>query len=154
MFSAEDPKTPKFDYISFGQKLSNDPKMIELASLFYSPRELVDIFYLCAQHKAGPEQVKKREEEFDQMLEQKAEERFNEVMRKSRGKLKMGETEAYKQWQISSYKADIAAEILKNRKEVLDKIATKKIEIENEIQRLKAILKKIDDESDESRVAI
>ena len=150
--SPEDSKVPEFDYASFGQKLSDDPKMIELASLFYSPRELVDIFYLCAQHKAGDGQ--KREEEFDRMLERKAEERFNEAMRKSKGRLRIGQTENYKKWQISGYKLDIATEMLKNRKEVLDKISQKRVEIENEIKRIEGLLEKMDDEPGEPRVAV
>lgn len=139
-FSLKDSTSPEFDYASFGQKLSSDPVMIELASLFYSPRELVDIFYLCAQHQAGAEHVKKREEEFDQMLYQKARERYNEAVRKSKGRLKMGETEAYRENQISSHKLDIATEMLQSRQEVLDRITRKRAEIEKEIKRLKVIL--------------
>lgn len=151
--SSKDLKSTEFDYASFGQKLSSDPVMIEVASLFYSPRELVDIFYLCAQHQAGTEHVKKREEEFDQMLYQKARERYNEAVRKSKGRLKVGETEVYRQNQITSHKLDIATEMLRNRKEVLDRITRKRAEIENEIKRLKAILEDVNSDEGESRTA-
>lgn len=138
----------KIDYAALGQRFIEDPKMIEVASFFYSPRELVDLFYLCAQHRAGSEHVKEREEEFDRMLEQKAEERLREDIRKKKiPKRKL--TEAFKEKQISNYKAELAVEILKNRKDILSKIEQKRKEIRNEIKRLESLLEKTDDEQED-----
>ncbi len=137
----------EIDYIALGKKLISDPKMIEVASLFYSPRELVDLFYICAQHQAGPEEVKKREEEFERMIQRKAEERLYDAMRNVKKRDRKAHTEEYKQQQINKYKLEIAEEILQKRKEVLDKIDQKRAEIRREIKRLESKIDKKDNKN-------